>query len=130
MFKLTIDRNTWLRGESDSNLLRESDGKMCCLGQLSKQCNIADEVILDEGALNGPLNKDKLSTEYINHPVIGKLLKEIYKDTTANKTVYGSTDEAFKLMKINDRFNISEEEREKELVEEFKTIDIEVEFIN
>jgi hypothetical protein len=35
-FKVTIDRSKWLRGEGSeaSMLLRESDGKMCCLGQV------------------------------------------------------------------------------------------------
>lgn len=34
MEKLIIDRQRWLHGEGieDSYLLRESDGKMCCLG--------------------------------------------------------------------------------------------------
>jgi hypothetical protein len=34
VLKFTVDRKRWLRGEGERNslLLRESDGKMCCLG--------------------------------------------------------------------------------------------------
>lgn len=39
MKKVVVDRSKWLRGEGALNsfLLRESDGKMCCLGFVLKQ---------------------------------------------------------------------------------------------
>lgn len=43
--KLVIDRSKWLRGEgySVSQLHRERDGKMCCLGFFGLACGIALE---------------------------------------------------------------------------------------
>lgn len=48
----TITRSKWLRGEGsdDSALLRASDSKMCCLGQVGEQCGIPREVL--SGATN------------------------------------------------------------------------------
>jgi hypothetical protein len=42
---LVIERAKWLRGEggSVSQLLRASDGKMCCLGFLGAQCGYAPD---------------------------------------------------------------------------------------
>ena len=45
--KLVIDRATWLRGEGheQSYLLRECDGKMCCLGFFALACGLHPERI-------------------------------------------------------------------------------------
>lgn len=47
--EFVIDRKKWHRGKGalGSRLLREDDGKMCCLGQVSKQCGIEDKEIID-----------------------------------------------------------------------------------
>lgn len=52
--KYIIDRTKWLRGEGsyDSYLLRSSDGKMCCLGQVSMQCGVMQD---DLGGVSAPL---------------------------------------------------------------------------
>lgn len=49
--KLTIDRPTWLRGEGGdaSALLREKDGKMCCLGFYALACGMEKEDIVGRG---------------------------------------------------------------------------------
>lgn len=48
---LTIVRSKWLHGEGGlkSELLRESDGKMCCLGFYGIACGIAPKDILGVG---------------------------------------------------------------------------------
>ena len=45
--KLVIDRSRWLHGEgaNASYLLRETDGKMCCLGFLALQCGAVEDDI-------------------------------------------------------------------------------------
>ena len=47
--KLTIDRLEWLRGEGPlrSKLLRDSDGKRCCVGIYAQALGVPDEKILD-----------------------------------------------------------------------------------
>lgn len=45
--ELTVDKSIWLRGEgsSSSALLRESDGKMCCLGVYLHACGVTKELL-------------------------------------------------------------------------------------
>lgn len=47
--ELVIDRSKWLRGEGSnaSRLLRESDGKMCCLGMYGLACGLTPEDLLE-----------------------------------------------------------------------------------
>lgn len=109
--KLVIDRAKWLRGETDlrSYLLREADGKMCCLGFLALACGAEVDDIC---SYSSP--KD---THNVSWP--DGLLGDM--DCKQNTEVCGT------LMNINDR--VSDEEREIRLTEEFKKLDIEVEFI-
>ena len=53
--KLVIDESKWLRGEGHehSRLLREKDGKMCCLGFLALACGFSEKEIKGRG---GPDN--------------------------------------------------------------------------
>lgn len=48
--KLVIDRRVWLRGEGGegSYLLRESDGKRCCLGIYLKSLGVSDELLANQ----------------------------------------------------------------------------------
>ncbi len=45
--RFKVDRRTWYRGKgaAGSKLLRESDGKMCCLGSVALQCGVKKEAI-------------------------------------------------------------------------------------
>lgn len=47
MKRLVIDRSIWLRGEGGNNsyLLREEDGKKCCLGIYLGACGTPDELL-------------------------------------------------------------------------------------
>lgn len=49
----TISRKVWLRGEpNDSFLLRNRDGKMCCVGIFLHACGVPAEEMLDGEAVN------------------------------------------------------------------------------
>lgn len=49
---ITIDRKKWLRSknkeEQNSYLLRKSDGKQCCLGQMALQCGFSKNDIIGQ----------------------------------------------------------------------------------
>jgi hypothetical protein len=49
--KFTIDRNIWLRGESDdsSELFRATDKRMCCVGIYLKECGVPLDHLLGRG---------------------------------------------------------------------------------
>ena len=125
--KLTIDRATWLRGEGDSEskLLRERDGKMCCLGFYAVACNIPRDRILDtetpalideEGDSRAAWNRADKS---------GDWLFDSENEPSAD---------CEELMVINDtHFNqdnaIRDQEREKAITEIFAKHGVEVSFI-
>ena len=117
--KFIIDRNTWLRGEGEdqSKLLRESDGKMCCLGFYSLACGLSKEQI------NNQVTPIDL---YDSGNKIPEGLDWLAPD---NNTL---TKQALKLMKINDlpACWISVEDREAKIIAEFASQGIQVEFIN
>lgn len=50
--EFTVERSKWLRGEGhqESALLRESDGKMCCMGFYALACGAKSEEIVNCGA--------------------------------------------------------------------------------
>lgn len=119
--KAIIDRKTWLRGDKDSFLLRKRDGKMCCLGQLSLQCGLTQDDIIHKGFLSKLSEMDKI----LKHPILSQLVKE---DRYCTKYL-GSTI-ARELMNVNDNVGICDDQRETKLIELFKEIDVEIEFIN
>ena len=116
--KLIIDRQMWLRGEGAtvSRLLRSSDGKMCCLGQLGIACGIPSEMIKNRAVPSDvPLHVNAFPRFLISDPE--------YQPDASN--------ECLALMKINDGvYYYSEAEREHALTMEFAKHDIQVEFIN
>lgn len=112
--KLTIDRNVWLRGEgaSASCLLREVDGKRCCLGIYLQACGVRDEEL---GYSESP--------EKIQHlPNQAQWLIE--------PTTYTDTGDTCNLMERNDIREIGEDEREEKIASIFAKHNVEVEFIN
>lgn len=116
MIKLTIDRQTWIRGDIRSALLRSKDNKMCCLGFLSLACGYTKEEIRDRVTPFTMLSKDKYPPLQIQEDCkVG--LKDLYLTFTSG------------LMRINDG-NHTETERESQLKELFAKMDIDVEFIN
>jgi hypothetical protein len=123
MFKFTIDRKTWLRGDNSaydgglSSLYRRSDRKMCCVGKYLESCGVSKEDLLDKATANAvvQLVPDKaawlLSRGYSGNSVVNSPL-------------------ACKLYSINDYEKTSDTDKEVELKLEFGRIGIEVVFIN
>lgn len=120
MRKFVIDRTIWRcgkgsdprynRGEGLTRLLNK-EGYMCCLGQICKQIGYDDEDIIDIGTPY-PLRR-------INH---GVLLDDNYFDSFSSFFALA--------IQINDDPYITNEERERQLIELGKKSDIEIEFIN
>jgi hypothetical protein len=110
--KLIIDRNKWLRGEGDedSYLLRSSDGKMCCLGFLAKECGHADCEISDVCAPPKIRNRKSKMNDLVEGSLPSGLCSE--------------------LMMENDDQGKSDSYREMFIKEKLSELDIEVEFIN
>jgi hypothetical protein len=122
MYKLTIDRNTWLRGEGgdDSFLLREVDGKQCCLGFLGFACGATRKQLI--GARTPSVSR-----------VLDIFNKDLGKFLFVSDHWNEFSKDAEELMYINDRlpeYFSSETEREKQLTEIFARNGIEIEFVN
>lgn len=100
--KFIVNRNRWYRGKKDSCLLN-TDGKMCCLGFLAKQCGYSDEDIFKHWYPESVKDNSKFPNS-----VLGKDVVEI--------------------VKINDDPNISEDVRETLLKHEFNKNGILVKF--
>lgn len=115
--KFTVDRKTWIRGESswddakatnESMLLNQKLGKMCCLGFLAKACGSNDSDIRNIGIPEAApcvvwppwvlfMGYNSLATEH--------------------------------LIKLNDDVDIGDDERERRIKEEFAAHGDEVEFV-
>jgi hypothetical protein len=111
--KFVIDHKNWLRGEGtqDSYLLRK-DGKMCCLGFMSKAFGVPENEIL-EVTMPFVLDNDRdhdswlLYPECVRHDIDMRDISEVNDDE--------NTDDAFK---------------EKAIKEYMKTkYDLDVEFV-
>lgn len=119
--KLVIDRAKWLRGEKDAGLLlRESDGKMCCLGFLALACGLEEDQIVEVGEpheTRSPLLPKWLCSAYDEHEDDGELV-----------TKYIDSSDAVELMKINDTVG-DDAPREREIASVFAKHGVEVEFV-
>lgn len=108
--QLVIDRKTWLRGESNSALLRPSDQKMCCVGFYCLALGLTREQILGKpwpykGETELPESAQWLQAHWENNPDC-------------------------ELAQINDRSGISDAQREPKIAEIFARHGVEVEFVN
>jgi hypothetical protein len=108
--KLTIDRALWLHGEGHdvSRLLRETDGKMCCLGFLALACGAKRRDILDEA-----------SPQYA---------KEV-KWPSGLLDADGDADGTLKLMQDNDDEHLRSDSRERKIRSGLKKLGFEVLFV-
>jgi len=135
--KLIIDRKTWLRGEGHkkSFLVRESDGKQCCLGFLAQACGFSKEeltkkrsvlslfiVPVAENTYSVCNSVDPIKRERIKPTVLEKLVCDCDSKSSFNNAI-GSD-----LMDVNDDPKLSDYERETKLTELFATVGVEVEF--
>lgn len=121
--KLVIDRSTWLRGEEDAGLLlREADGRRCCLGFLGVSCGIDDDAMASIGC-----PREVASTEWPAWLVTSEETEDEYGDAELRRHDSATAD---RLMAINDDGDLSEPEREKRLAAIFAKHDVEVEFVD
>jgi hypothetical protein len=129
--KLTIDRAKWLRGEGSGSslLLRERDGKQCCLGQLGFACGLTSAQMMNTGAPSviHIASESDPDSESNRKAIWSRQVKEagllfLYDD---NLSPY-----CFDLMETNDDRELDEDYREERLTYLFAKIGIEVEFIN
>jgi hypothetical protein len=119
--KFTIDRSKWLRGEGSyaSKLLRGSDGKMCCLGQLGLACGLTAEEITNKGS---PYQVGGISAR--------ETWSRQVKEAGLLFTIDDMSPYCFELMEVNDETDANDDYREGRLTDLFAKMGIEVEFIN
>ncbi len=113
--KFQVDRRGWLRGEGNvqSQLLRPSDNKKCCVGFYC----------LAEG-----FTEEQISAE----PVYGGLPGRYYSNDPFS-TIPGVPNHDmrfYSIYNLNDDRNLTDEQRESLLKREFQKLGAEVEFIN
>lgn len=117
--KLVIDRSKWLRGEGSdkSELLREEDGKMCCLGFYLEQCGVSRDNISGKRI---PGDVPRVDAEI---PVVPEWLIE-----TGTRCM--SSDVCQNLMIKNDSEHTHDSAREEYIAEKFAAQGIEVTFVD
>lgn len=118
--KFIINRSTWLRGEGTYNsyLLRKTDGKMCCLGQIALQCGADRNKILQYTAPYQGISKlfDNLSL----------VVRNVGTDEE-NWNIKSWIGDA---MGINDNDDIEDSVREYDLVDLFGKHGYKLEFVD
>ena len=113
--RLTIQRSRWLRGHPYSYLLND-EGDMCCLGFLCKDKGIRDKDILN---MPGPWMLLAL------RPQLSDILSGLaFRDDDVRMNTTFSED----AIEINDDIDLSEENRESQLIDLFKEKGIELVF--
>jgi hypothetical protein len=119
--KFTIDRSKWACGPNGStsvlgNLLRDDDGRMCCLGFYAIACGATEKEILGRGDYEdstiGPSTIAKLPTD---------LVKPLPEDTVVSSTVHD------KLIRANDA-KTTRARREARIKKLFKSIGVTLRF--
>jgi hypothetical protein len=107
----TINRSTWVRGTKceDSFLLVRSTGLKCCLGFYSLACGHTEKEITNH-SFPGDMVRANGGTVL---PGMRMLI-----DSTSQGTVI-SSETAFDIAQINDDWTISEEDRERRIIEAF-----------
>lgn len=108
--KLEIDRNTWARGHWEGGYLWDPDtGKSCCLGFFGRAC--------------GYTNK-----EMEPHETLSYLRDDRGSPQSAGPELQSVADQEGLLISYNDSRELSEEEREQMIAEEFAKHGVEVTF--
>lgn len=122
---LTIPRDEWYRG-GDKNLndttpMLNDIGLRCCLGHLGRTMNVPDSVLLHTGS---PLDSIGWSNELYSKYDPNDLLVHL------DGIVLDNTEFTIDAMNINDNPDISEDEREQQVIELFATKGITVNFVD
>ena len=140
IMKLVIDREKWARGANNGKLLFDNNsgkqsGKMCCLGFLALECGFKKKNIL---------NRYEFIELRAHHPKLSKRLPTALQPIESRLGFYPKSDEAHwtetnitdQLMTLNDAVlfykgkNLTEKMREDKLRRKFKSVGVEVTFIN
>lgn len=111
---LKINKRRWGRGDT-GGYLRDSNGKQCCLGFLSRACGFSPDEITNEGMISS------LSCE--GHPAAEKIPPRLFKGINQNCTNLET-----KLAEINDNPETSDEFKEKEITRLMKLMGVNVTF--
>lgn len=122
--KVVIDRSRWLRGEGHtvSVLLRESDGKMCCLGQVLCRLGKTEDQLRGVAAPDSRFRRDRRGEAVPGGPPgLGTPLLDA--DQVRAKGVNAA-------MGINDNPSMPDDVRERSLTEILGTLGIELEFVD
>lgn len=117
MKNIKISRAKWLRGEGgdESYLLREGDGKMCCLGQYLKQCKIRSTDLLN---IYSP------DDSYIEQ-LIPKQAKWLMDEDHLERSK-----DCSKMMAINDSQKTKDKQKEEKLIKYFAKNNVAAEFVD
>lgn len=124
MEKLTIDRSKWLRGEGagDSYLLRERDGKMCCLGFWCLVKGLTAEQI------TGRTTPSQIPNVLEAAPSTKPLLESCCSGDAGH---FADSDLCNALTETNDAQTLTEAAREAQLTEQFRDgLGVTITFVN
>lgn len=119
--KLTIDRSRWCRGDENPYLLRESDGRMCCLGFFLRACGLPEDRIKGLAEPQHPFEGGAPSA--IPGPATFLVVHEEIEADEGEEDEsyfdYGPSDVASDLMTLNDDPQVTEDYRERRIAEVF-----------
>jgi hypothetical protein len=125
---LVIERSKWLRGEgwNESYLLRSADNKMCCLGFFGLACGLEPERIKDVASPEDiPIGYDASHRE--EWARFASEAEGLFFEYEGCSTL---SETCMNLMDINDNQNLSEAIRERDLIDFFAEIGVEVVFVD
>lgn len=132
--KVVISRATWVRGthalgpgnrtydERGSSMLLNDKGHRCCLGFVGQQlCGVTDE----EAKVSYYPSGGRVVQKFRRH------LPELFSGyVISEETQRDLSTVCNTILRINDNNTIKGDRREKELIELFKSIDVEIEFVD
>lgn len=125
--KTIVDRRKWLRGiyadGGQKSFLLNNQGMMCCLGFRAKVRGLKDEDIRELGEPSSLYNVGNIEPDQIE-----KDSWLVFKDEDIEGLFCSSTEAAY-AMRINDDESLTDEEREKEIIEIFNHNGEEIEFV-
>lgn len=126
-YSVSINRNKWLRGKEAKNksaMLKEDNGKMCCLGFYAKACGISEKLMsnkMSPGEVTDRLNEtNKRWDTWLLQGASGSEKMNLKSDSA----------EAIKLMRINDDHKTTDAQKEEAIKKIFNKHGVSVYFYN
>lgn len=131
----TIDRERWCRGaDPNPKLVREADGRMCCLGFFLLACGVEREELLDQGEPQEPFQTMNPDPDCI--PKVAKFLVHVEVDNESLDELgrpdvsMTPTNDATDLMSVNDDDKLDEARREEKIARLFAKQGVGVTFVD